>query len=99
VAGAGVIVAASPAITEWVASMLVTGPEMLITTPATSVNIVARIFILDPLLRLQLTPVSPGCQNFRGPNSRIVPDRIPLSGIHSRARVVRREKLVSGLTG
>src|SRR5215468_8645519 len=83
--GAWLIVAASPAVAELITSVLATGPEMLITTPATSVSIVARIFILGPLLRLQLTPVSPGWQNFREPNSRMVPDRIPLSGIHSRA--------------
>jgi hypothetical protein len=46
--GPGLIVVASPATAEWVANMLTTGPEMLITTPVTSVSIVARIFIFGP---------------------------------------------------
>jgi hypothetical protein len=46
--GSELIIAASPVAAEWVASVLTAGPEMLITTPVTSVSIVARIFIFGP---------------------------------------------------
>jgi hypothetical protein len=46
--GAGGFDVASEVAAEWIASVLTTGPEMLITTPVTSVSNVARIFIFGP---------------------------------------------------
>jgi hypothetical protein len=55
-----VVEAAWPDADETLACALSTGPERLITTPVTSVSIVARIFISATLTSVELFPGLPG---------------------------------------